>query len=88
MWSYTYSETVADATITENIEAVVAEIDRNPAIRRVRLLLRASRPPAKVPRLQNPPRLRPPPPPAPRRCYRPQAHRASKDSGGDDAYAH
>jgi hypothetical protein len=66
--------------------ALAAEIDRDPAVRRIRLLLLASAPPAKAP----PPlyqRRRPPRPPAPPplpRCHRSQAYRASKDTGGDD----
>jgi hypothetical protein len=80
-----YCKLVQKAT-ADPFVALAAEIDRDPRVRRLRLALLANCPPAKVPPplFQSRPLRRPSAPPPLPRCHRSQAHRASRDTGGDD----
>jgi hypothetical protein len=76
-----YCKLVQKATAADPFEALAAEIDRDPAVRAIRLLLYASRNRASTVAIRA---VRPPPLPPPRRCQCRPPHRASKNAGGDD----
>jgi hypothetical protein len=85
MQLYDYTELVALATTYDSHTALAADIDADPAVKRIRLFLRASAPPAKAPPwILRPPRPRRPPAPPPLpRCYRSQAYRADSSNDGE-----